>query len=411
MKEVKKCSISGVAFTMDQDAYQTLDDYLESLKNTYFETADGPEIVADIEARIAELILSVQDNARVVEKPLVDNIIAQMGSVEQIGEQSDTMVNGEPRIPRRLYRDTENGRLGGVCAGIGRYFDMDPVWVRLGIFLPLILSLLKWIPFLDWTGRMMGNVFGIFVVCYLIMWFAVPAARTARQKLEMSGERITVRSIRETTVAANDVDGRAKSVVADVVSAVGQVVLILLKILAGIIVFGLIMGVCGLIIGLLAVIVGGEGLFTPGNMGDLVSPWLVSLGIIVALIPMILLIYVFMCLIASRKPGGRSVLIFFLLWIMSIIALSGVAIRENAAKNFFGKRSAIERVMSTEVTIDSDTTSLGRLLREHAEEIESVLETNPSRLHISVPDKKIEITINRDSSKLTVTGQGVINED
>ena len=62
MKEVKKCSISGVAFTMDADAYEALETYLESLKTTYKDTADGAEIVADIEARIAELILSAQDN-------------------------------------------------------------------------------------------------------------------------------------------------------------------------------------------------------------------------------------------------------------------------------------------------------------------------------------------------------------
>ena len=192
MKEVKKCSISGVAFTMDADAYQELEKYLDSLKKTYKDTPDGAEIVADIEARIAELILTTQDNTRVVEKPLILNIIHQMGSVEDISEESsDKKAPEEPRIPRRLYRDTENAKLGGVCAGIGKYFDVDPVWIRLGMFLPILLSFLHWIPFMDWTGSMMGNLFGIFVICYVIMWFAVPAARTARQKLEMNGEKIT----------------------------------------------------------------------------------------------------------------------------------------------------------------------------------------------------------------------------
>ena len=129
MKEVKKCSISGIAFTMDVDAYEALDAYLESLKKSYKDTPDGAEIVADIEARIAELILSTQDNTRVVEKPLMLNIIAQMGSAEDISEESsDRDLQCEtPRIPRRLYRDTENAKLGGVCAGIGKYFDIDPV--------------------------------------------------------------------------------------------------------------------------------------------------------------------------------------------------------------------------------------------------------------------------------------------
>ena len=177
MKEGKKCSISGVAFTMDADAYEALETYLESLKTTYKDTADGAEIVADIEARIAELILSAQDNTRIVEKPLILNIIRQMGSAEDISRES-------------VDRD-----LGGVCAGIGKYFDIDPVWVRLGLFLPLLFTCFGWIPFLHWFSPMFGNLFGIFLICYFIMWFAVPAARSARQKLEMNGEKITAQSI------------------------------------------------------------------------------------------------------------------------------------------------------------------------------------------------------------------------
>ena len=310
MKEVKKCSISGVAFTMDADAYEALETYLESLKTTYKDTADGAEIVADIEARIAELILSAQDNTRIVEKPLILNIIRQMGSAEDISRESvDRDLHCDtPRIPRRLYRDTENAKLGGVCAGIGKYFDIDPVWVRLGLFLPLLFTCFGWIPFLHWFSPMFGNLFGIFLICYFIMWFAVPAARSARQKLEMNGEKITAQSIGEVTAATAtacaEPDAKAKPIVAEVVSVFGKVVLILLKIIAGFIVFGLIMAACALIIGMFALIVGGEGFFTPAVFGNTVSIWIASLGILATLIPIILLIYVLMCLIASRKPGG-----------------------------------------------------------------------------------------------------------
>lgn len=41
MNEVKKCSLSGVAFTMDVEAYEALSAYLESLKNTYKDSPDG----------------------------------------------------------------------------------------------------------------------------------------------------------------------------------------------------------------------------------------------------------------------------------------------------------------------------------------------------------------------------------
>ena len=410
MKEVKKCSISGVAFTMDTDAYEALAAYLDSLKKSYKDTADGAEIVADIEARIAELILSAQDNTRVVEKPLILNIIQQMGSAEDISDQgADRDLHCDtPRIPRRLYRDTENAKLGGVCAGIGKYFDIDPVWVRLGLFLPLLLTCFGWLPFLHWFSPMFGNLFGIFLICYFIMWFAVPAARSARQKLEMNGEKITAQSIGEVTAATAtacaEPDAKAKPIVAEVVSVFGKVVLILLKIIAGFIVFGLIMAACALIIGIFALIVGGEGFFTPAVFGNTVSIWIASLGILAALIPIILLIYVLMCLIASRKPGGKTVLAIFLLWLASIIAVSCVAIRENVGDKFRTKRRALEQIFQSEIVIDGDTTTLERLLEDYDDE--SVIEEGRKTLHISVPSKSIDITVDKKQGELRVNADG-----
>ena len=409
MKEVKKCSISGVAFTMDADAYEALETYLESLKTTYKDTADGAEIVADIEARIAELILSQQENSRVVETPLLRQIISQMGTAEDISSESETdAAKKQPRIPRRLYRDTENAKLGGVCAGIGRYFDIDPVWVRLGLFLPLLFSCFGWIPFLHWFSPMFGNLFGIFLICYFIMWFAVPAARSARQKLEMNGEKITAQSIGEVTAATAtacaEPDAKAKPIVAEVVSVFGKVVLILLKIIAGFIVFGLIMAACALIIGMFALIVGGEGFFTPAVFGNTVSIWIASLGILATLIPIILLIYVLMCLIASRKPGGKTVLAIFLLWLASIIAVSCVAIRENVGDKFRTKRRVLEQVFQSEIVIDGDTTTLERLLEDYDDE--SVIEEGRKTLHISVPSKSIDITVDKKQGELRINADG-----
>jgi len=48
MNEVRKCSLSGVAFTMDADAFALLAEYIETLKKSYEDSADGDEIVADI---------------------------------------------------------------------------------------------------------------------------------------------------------------------------------------------------------------------------------------------------------------------------------------------------------------------------------------------------------------------------
>ncbi len=342
MNTVKKCSLSGIAFTLEVDAYEALNDYLETLRSQYADETDGEEIVADIEARIAELILSTQDGARTVELPLVKNIIAQMGSAEQIDKESHEEGEREskkrktesrsaesPRIPRRLYRDPEGAKLGGVCTGLGNYFDLDPVWIRLIFFAPILLAILSRIGhlyLLEWVPNAMGNLFGVFLLGYLIMWFAVPTARTARQRLEMKGEKITAQSIREATAAdRSDVDGYPKSVAADTVSAFGLVVLILLKIFAGLIVFGLILLVCALMIGLFAI----SFHSIPADLfGWSPQNWTGIMGILVVLIPSLLLIYVLMCLIASHRPNGKATLWIFLLWILSFVGLAAAGIYE-----------------------------------------------------------------------------------
>lgn len=273
------------------------------------------------------------------------------------------------------------------------------------MFLPILLSFLHWIPFMDWTGPMMGNLFGIFVICYVIMWFAVPAARTARQKLEMNGEKITAQSIRETTeaTAGCDPDVRAKPIVAEAVSVFGKVVLILLKLFAGLLVFGLIMGACALIIGLFALVIGGGGILSPFfPLG--MTLWVPILGIFIVLIPVILLIYVLMCLIASRKPGGTAVLIIFLLWLASFIACACIAIREDVGDRFRAKRNVIEQVLNTEVVIDNDTTTVQKLLKEY--ESQNVIEDGHKTLHISIPNKSIDITIDKDKAGLEVKADG-----
>ncbi len=404
MKEVKKCSISGVAFTLDADAYEALEAYLESLKRTYGESNDGAEIVADIEARIAELILSTQDNTRIVEKPLILNIIQQMGSAEDISDATDTdLHNDTPRIPRRLYRDTENAKLGGVCAGIGKYFDIDPVWVRMALFLPLLFSCFGWIPFLHWASPMFGNLFGVFLICYFIMWFAVPAARTARQKLEMNGERITAQSIGETTTAAanNDPDAKARPIVAEAVSIFGKVVLILLKLFAGLIVFGLIMLACALIIGLIAILIGGPETL---NLDWNLSLWVPILGIVIALIPTILLIYVLMCMIASRKPGGKVVLVIFILWILTIIACATIAIKENVGERLRERNNVLKEVLHRQITIDDNTTTLEKLLEEYDDE--SIIREGRNSVHIEVPSQALDITVDKNEGAMQITSDG-----
>ena len=385
MNEVKKCSISGVAFTLDVDAFAELDHYFGTLRQAYKDSADGPEIINDIEARVAELILSVQDGTQVVEKPLILNIIQQLGSASDISDTEENhdadLHHDSPRIPRRLYRDLENAKLGGVCAGIGKYFDIDPIWIRLSLFLPLLVQ----IPFhLVWLERICSNFFGVFFLSYLIMWFVVPVARTARQKLEMNGSPITTQSVASATAAAGDVDTRARSVVAETVSVFGKVVLILLKLFAGAIVLALILAACALVIGLLCVAIGGYELLniTPADF----SIGLPITGILIGLILVLLLIYVLMCLIASRKPNGKIILATFLLWIAAV----GACI-------YFGVRSK-HLVTASDLYRQFDN-SRPAVIRPEMEELEEQLrELNGISIEIRDSTNNVHVTVQTNRS-------------
>lgn len=332
MNEIKKCSLAGISFTMELDAYQALNDYIDSLKHSYEGDPDGEEIIADIEARIAELMLSAQPADAIVCLPLVKNIIKQMGSPEEIDNDKfdaaaesysaeTTDRNGNPRIPRRLYRDLQNRKLGGVCSGLANYFDIDPTWVRLIFAVPIVIAIFG-------TIRIFGNItitlpnFSMLAgLSYLVMWFTIPAATSARQKLEMNGERVTAHNIRQATQSqAPDVTER--TILANIVVIFGKLLLIILKIFAAFILVGLVVGAG--VLGLVALAA------IPMLAFDFTTGLALMCFFGVVIIPIGVLIYLAIALLISRRPNGRAILVVFLVWLASLVTMTISAIRSSA---------------------------------------------------------------------------------
>ena len=71
---------------------------------------------------------------------------------------------------------------------------------------------------------------------------------------------------------------------------------------------------------------------------------------------------------------------------------------------FRAKRNVIEQVLNTEVVIDNDTTTVQKLLKEY--ESQNVIEDGHKTLHISIPNKSIDITIDKDKAGLEVKADG-----
>lgn len=335
MNEIKKCSISGIAFSFEIEAYARLEEYIKSLKKAYAGNPDCGEIIADIEARIAELILSAQSfPTQTVGLPLIENIINQLGSAEDIADEElasePTAETSESRIPRRLYRDTDNARLGGVCAGIGRYFNIDSAIVRLLFFVPLLVVL--FINNGSWVSITASNLFALFIVTYVIMWFAVPAARSARQKLEMEGNPVTAKTIADRQTATPE--QHAQSIIASFVAVLGRTAVVLLKVFVALLIFPLIVAFFALAFSMLCIPLGISAEFIQiGNLGSLTAfasefgYAVTMLGLGVVLVPIAILIYLFIVLIRGRRPRWWVLISAFIVWLLLIFGIMFAGIK------------------------------------------------------------------------------------
>ena len=422
MKESKKVSISGVGFVFDIDAYEVLANYLDNLNETYKDTADGEEIVADIEARIAELILNRQDTLTVVSMPLIRSIIDQMGSPEAIEEESN---EGEqkpkekaPRIPRRLYRNPENSKLGGVCSGIGTFFDIDPVWVRLGFFAPLAFIVL--FETFDWNNLrdFCGSLFGIFILGYIVMWFAIPLAKSARQKLEMTGQKVNAQTISSTTRARVEADtdstraDRSQSVIAEIIYVLGRIILFCLKACALLALGAILAGVIACIVGLFGLLfVAPESeyeLFSSftTHLSSAVIITLIASAIVSVVLPLVLLAYLLSGFVFGHKISRPFSFIVGGAWIVALVIFFATAFsnHEQIRKGIkeAEMREAVERNLRRWNVNDNflhtiDLNDVTVKVYNHTYNVdpdgENVIEIGHDQLYISIPEKDLKIDI------------------
>ena len=182
MNKTVNINLGGLFFHIDEDAYQKLTHYFEAIKRSLSNTSGQDEILKDIEMRIGELIAEKHSNDKqVISFKEVEEIIAVMGQPEDYRIDGDepieaTYIPSGNKTTKKLYRDTENGMIGGVLAGLGHYFGVDKVWLR--IF--LLIMVFAW---------------GTGVLAYIILWIAMPEANTTSEKLEMRGEPVTISNI------------------------------------------------------------------------------------------------------------------------------------------------------------------------------------------------------------------------
>jgi phage shock protein PspC (stress-responsive transcriptional regulator) len=172
MKKIININLSGRVIPIEDSAYEKLQAYIESLRR-YFANEDGrDEIINDIESRIAELMgEKIRKGADCVTEDDISEIMASMGRPEdfdkeeaeekttqssQQSSQQSTYTYTEPRRRNRLYRDSSDKIIGGVCSGLANYLNVDPSIMR------LLFAIITF------------GGFGFGVVVYLLLWIILP---------------------------------------------------------------------------------------------------------------------------------------------------------------------------------------------------------------------------------------------
>jgi len=180
MKITVSINLGGYSFNIDEDAYAELKRYLKNLELHFAGEESSSEILSDIETRMAELFRSkLTGYKQVINIEDVSQVITVLGTPEDISNSEGPTTRDKFSSPgyHRMYRDPDHRAIGGVCAGIAAYWNMELWLVRL-IFLIL-------------------GFMGVGILIYLILYIVLPEAKTTAEKIEMKGHPVNIHNITE----------------------------------------------------------------------------------------------------------------------------------------------------------------------------------------------------------------------
>ncbi len=351
MNKTVNINLGGMFFHIDEDAFQKLTRYFDAIKRSLSNSTGQDEIIRDIEMRIAELISERHtSDKQVINLTELDEIIAIMGQPEDYRIEDEPETAQQPsgfdykRRNKKLYRDTEKGMIGGVATGLGHYFGIDSVWLKIMFLLFVIFG------------------FGTGIIAYIVLWIVTPAAITTSDKLEMTGEPVTIsnieRKVREefenmSQKFKNADLGKSGTYVrtgADRVAAnVGNAFLTVLKIIAKILGVVLVVFSAGMLVSMII------GLFTLGSTTFFDVPgqnyidalnytdqplWLLGLLALGAFgIPLLMLFILGLKLLVNnlRSIGNVAKYTLLALWLISVGCLFALGIKQATEVAFDGK--------------------------------------------------------------------------
>lgn len=331
MNKIIQINLAGQALSIDEKAYDILRDYLRSLEKHFRNTESGDEIMADIEARMSELFLTkIKGNQSFISEQDVKDAIELMGSIsdmeiddteEQSRSSESTGSSQTQNRSKKLFRDPDDKIVGGVCAGIAAYLNVDTSIVRL-VTLALILF---------------G---GVTLVPYIILWILIPEAKTSQDRYRMHGKTPDINDIvdnvrNEANKVADNIkkNSRLNRGVQGVSNGVEQIIRLFAKILGALALSVLVIVAISLTFALIASATGhstvtwnGDTFIAPQFFDSPLLAWLFSLSLLlVILTPILTIIYILVQFIMN-STAGVNLKVVFLGWLVALALFIGISI-------------------------------------------------------------------------------------
>ena len=231
MKKNITINLCGRLFQIDEDAYEMLQHYTESLRASFGKEEGGEEIADDIEERIAELFDELKQNG--VEAITIDHvkdIITRIGEPEQLtnddsgewkeesgknsGHRYDSFRSAAEGVydnvrartsGKRLYRNPNDRMIAGVMSGLAAYTNTDVTWWRLGIVLSVLF-------------------YGFGIIAYIVLAIVLPEANTPEERLQMEGKEVTPQNLANVVVENGQQPVRRNGCVGTFVTLIGTLV-------------------------------------------------------------------------------------------------------------------------------------------------------------------------------------------
>ncbi|HKL71481.1 MAG TPA: PspC domain-containing protein [Marinilabiliaceae bacterium] len=329
MRQTFQINLADFAFHIDEDAHTKLHNYLSNIEKAIDDKNSTKEILQDVEARIAEILLPItqQEEMTIVTLKDVEEVIQIIGPPTDFGagtiddEPSAKSSNPEftlPYVRKRLHRDPYNRVLAGVCSGLGAYFNVSPILFRI-LFIFGVL----------WGASLIPQIIPPYVfLSYIILWVVMPKAITLEQRRQMFGENENMHKAKHTQFRKSTTATGTSSLWGGIKIAIGITLIVLTFI-------GLMALTLSILFSSVAVNIFPSLMWVHQLHGFLFFPEqsfaiLTGIGLLVG-IPLLVLFYLGLCLIFQFQKGAKTfgalALIFWLVG-LGLVIYSSVALAQ-----------------------------------------------------------------------------------